>query len=338
MNCPKCNTPNPDGQKFCGNCGAELSTGATEKKEDNNSFSYADNTSNQPPKQKKKKHGCLIAVLVVVGLFVLLIIFGMISGSNDSSDSKKDNSNRKTEASETKKKEYVDDINAVANSPKKYKGKYIKFYGVVSNIDSDDDRYGYQVYIDQDHNTSVLLEVPKSILKDTINPDDYISVDAKIDGSYDGQTVMGVDSTWAYLEAESVEKTTYTESFGKASTTWEFTDKTVEQNGISVSVTKVEFADEETRIYVTATNNSSDKFSLWSSSAIVIQNGKQYDQTYGNAYEQYENLSSDILPGASTSGVICFDKMDPSQFKLHIEGSSDNYELDFSPFELDLAQ
>mgnify|MGYP000395935194 CR=1 FL=1 len=24
MNCPKCNTPNPDGQKFCGNCGTEL--------------------------------------------------------------------------------------------------------------------------------------------------------------------------------------------------------------------------------------------------------------------------------------------------------------------------
>lgn len=194
MNCPKCNTPTPDGQKFCGNCGAELPTDGTVKKENNNSFNYADNASSQSGKPKKKKHGCLIAVLVVVGLFVLLIIFGMISGSNDSSDSKKDNSNSKTEASETKKKEYVDDINAVANSPKKYKGKYIKFYGVVSNIDSDDDRYGYQVYIDQDHNTSVLLEVPKSILKDTINPDDYISVDAKL------MAHMTVKQSWELIQ------------------------------------------------------------------------------------------------------------------------------------------
>ena len=65
---------------------------------------------------------------------------------------------------------------------------------------------------------------------------------------------------------------------------------------------------------------------------------QQYDQTYGNAYEQYEELSSDILPGASTSGVICFGKLDPAQFKLHMEGSSDNYDIDFAPFELDLAQ
>ena len=176
------------------------------------------------------------------------------------------------------------------------------------------------------------------MVKDKINDDDYISVDAKIDGAYDGQTVMGVDSSWAFLEANSVEKTSYTESFGKANTTWEFTDKVSEQNGISVSVTKVEFAEEETRVYVTATNNSSDKFSLWSSSAIAIQNDQQYDQTYGNAYEQYEDLSSDILPGASTSGVICFGKLDPAQFKLHMEGSSDNYDIDFAPFELELAQ
>lgn len=47
--------------------------------------------------------------------------------------------------------------------------------------------------------------------------------------SKDGQTVMGVDSTWAYLVADSAEKTTYLESFGKADATWEFTDKVAEQ-------------------------------------------------------------------------------------------------------------
>ena len=36
MNCPKCNTPNPDGQKFCGNCGAELP-------QNKPNYSYTDN-------------------------------------------------------------------------------------------------------------------------------------------------------------------------------------------------------------------------------------------------------------------------------------------------------
>lgn len=61
-----------------------------------------------------------------------------------------------------REKEYVDDIEAVASNPDDYKGKYIKFYGLVSSIDKDDEKYGYQVYIDLDYNNSVLLEVPKN--------------------------------------------------------------------------------------------------------------------------------------------------------------------------------
>ena len=49
-------------------------------------------------------------------------------------------------------------------------------------------------------------------------------------------------------------------------------------------------------------------------------------------------ISSDILPGASSSGVICFDALDPSSLQLYIEGSSDNWEMELSPFTFDLAQ
>ncbi len=82
MNCPKCNTPNPDGQKFCGNCGAEL----PQKKErefhgysftpDGKPIEHKENfayTQNQPIQiKKKKKHGCLTAILSAFGLFFYL--------------------------------------------------------------------------------------------------------------------------------------------------------------------------------------------------------------------------------------------------------------------------
>lgn len=77
---------------------------------------------------------------------------------------------------------------------------------------------------------------------------------------------------------------------------------------------------------------------LWFSSAKIILNGQQMDQTYGNYYEEYQEPSSDIIPGVSTSGVIIFDAMDPAEFQLYIEGSSDDWELDFSPYVFDLAQ
>ena len=270
--------------------------------------------------------------IVTMMLVAMMAVNITACGSSDSGSSKK------SEAT-AEKKEYVDDITAVASNPDSYTGKYIKFTGIVSSVDSNDDIYGCQVYVDMDYNNSVLVEIPKSVMPEAPKSNDLINFDAKIEKAKDGQTVMGVDSTWAYLVADSAEKTTYLDSFGKADTTWEFTDKVSEQNGISISVTKVEFAKDETRIYVTATNNSSDKMNIWSSSSNVIQNGQQYAQTYNyNSFEEYPELSSDLLPGATSSGILCFDKLDPAALQLYIEGSSDNYEIEFSPFTFDLAQ
>lgn len=270
--------------------------------------------------------------IVTMMLVAMMAVNVTACGSSDSGSSKKSEST-------AEKKEYVDDITAVASNPDSYTGKYIKFTGIVSSVDSNDDIYGCQVYVDMDYNNSVLVEIPKSVMSEAPKSNDLINFDAKIEKAKDGQTVMGVDSTWAYLVADSAEKTTYLDSFGKADTTWEFTDKVSEQNGISISVTKVEFAKDETRVYVTATNNSSDKMSIWSYSSKIIQNGQQYEQSYSyNSFEEYPELSSDLLPGATSSGILCFDKLDPAALQLYIEGSSDNYEIEFSPFTFDLAQ
>ena len=78
--------------------------------------------------------------------------------------------------------------------------------------------------------------------------------------------------------------------------------------------------------------------SLWTYSAKVIQNGQQLEQSYGNYYANYPELSSDLLPGASSSGVLVFDAMEPSDMQLYIDGTTDNWEIEFSPFTFDLAQ
>ena len=79
---------------------------------------------------------------------------------------------------------------------------------------------------------------------------------------------------------------------------------------------------------------------MWVYSIMVIQSGQQIEQDTSSmsAYEgNYAELSSDILPNASSSGVLVFPAMDSSTgFQLYAEGMSDNYELTFNPFTIDI--
>lgn len=244
-------------------------------------------------------------------------------------------------AQEEAEPEYVDNIKAVASDPDAYAGKYIKFSGVASVADETDDSYGLQVYLDTNYNDSVLVEVPKDLISDSISTDDYVAIDAKIEGAYDGQTVMGVDATWAHLTAVGIEKTTYMDAF--VPTVKELAPNvSAEQNGFSVSVDKIEYADTETRVYLTATNNSEYTTSYGVYSIRLIQDGQQIEQdsASSSAYMgDYPELSYDVSAGASTSGVVVFPAIDQTKdFQVIVPDTySDNYELEFSDFTLDVT-
>lgn len=237
--------------------------------------------------------------------------------------------------------EYVDNIKAVASDPDAYAGKYIKFSGKASVTDETDETYGLQVYVDPDYNDSVLVEAPKDLVSDSISTDDYLSIDAKIEGAFEGQTVMGVDSTWARLTAIAVEKTTYMEAF--APTVKELSlNVSVDQNGFVVTVDKVEYADSETRVYLTVTNNSGYNTSYGVYSIRLIQDGQQIeqDQSSSSAYMgDYPQLSYDVSAGASTSGVLVFPAIDQTKnFQVIVPDTfSDNYDLEFSDYTLDVT-
>ena len=88
---------------------------------------------------------------------------------------------------------------------------------------------------------------------------------------------------------------------------------------------------------MTAQNNTGDKFSIYTYSAKVVQNGSQYE-CESNYEANYEEISSDLLPGVSSSGIICFPKIDSAtSFQVFIEGNSSNWELDFEPFVFDVT-
>lgn len=271
-----------------------------------------------------------------VGLIIsaIAIIFGLFASVTGSNNSKKTDDTSQTSTSE---KEYVtDSVDVVSSDPNHYKGKYITFNGCnINEVQEDSDAVYYQIYTSLDNTNSVIVEVPKSVSSEKITSD-YVTVDGKIKGNKHGKTIVGVSKNWAYVIADSITPTDYISTFGKADTTWTYSDKIISQHDIDVQVTQVDFNSTETRVYVTVTNNSSNKFNIYDYSAKVVQNGQQYDVTY-NYNADYAKLSSDILSGASTSGIIIFPPLSASDMQLQIEGSSDDWNIDFEPFTFDLT-
>lgn len=268
-------------------------------------------------------------------LLAACLCCGLLAGCGG----KEKNSGDTSEKSD--KKEYVAD-NEIANvfsDPEKYEGKYIRLSGKIFNGPDKEENYAaYQAWHDITNSQNDFIF---GLEDDSFAVDEYVMVDGVITGTFEGENVMGGTVSCPMIHADSVEKLSYMETVVPTLKEITLENAVSEQNGISIKVDKVEFAEEETRIYVTESNGSADKFNMYIYDIKIVQNGQQIEQNVSSQsiYEgEYEQLSSDILPNASSSGILVFPAIDSSAgFQIYAEGSSDNWELDFAPFTIDIA-
>lgn len=275
-----------------------------------------DNTVSQPVQPvssapKKKSPVLLIVIILAVVLLIAVIGIVIVIKSN----------------SAPKEKVYLTDneISLLYGSPDNYKNKYVKLTGQVLAVKYDKKSQTISAYTDIENYTNIVVIYfeDKSV---SIKENDYISFDGYIKG-------LDKDTSKPYIIAEKVEVISYMDA--AAPTTKEVNvDKTVSQNDVTITIKKVEFSDVETRIYVKATNNTNTEFSLYSYSTLLTQAGKQYETTYSkNAVD----MSSTILAGGNTEGVIVFPKIEQSNFTITMKGYSNNYDLDFENFVFDIS-
>ena len=270
---------------------------------------------------------------IVAIVMVCLMSVGLIACGGDNGGSE----------SENDKKEYLSESEIVNlfSDPDNYKGKYVKLSGKIFNgPDTADDYVAYQAWHDVQNSTNDFVFGMESPEED-FNVDDYVVVDGRITGTFEGTNAFGTTIECPQIDAISIEKQSYMEAV--VPTIKEITPENAvsEQNGISLKVDKIEFAEKETRIYLTETNASSDKFSFSVYDIKITQNGQQISQDVSSmsSYEgEYPELSYEILPNATSSGVLVFPAIDSSAgFQIYAEGYSDNWELEFSPFTIDIS-
>ena len=274
-----------------------------------------------------------LLIVVLAGMMIFLL-----SACGESNGPAKESSAKET------KKEYIDEaqIGDVFSSPDKFKGKYVKMSGkIFVEPEVDGSSVALQVYHNPENSSNNFIVYYDNTDGMELTSDSYIMVDGKINGTFEGENAFGGSISAPLIEADSIEVLSYIDAIAPTVKEATIENGAVEQNGVSFKLEKVEYAEKETRMYVTATNASPDKFSFFTYDIKLIQNGNQIaqDSSSMSSYEgDYPQLSSDILPSASSSGVLVFPAMDSSaSFQIYAEGMSDNYDLQFSPFIIDVV-
>lgn len=227
------------------------------------------------------------------------------------------------------------EIGQLFAAPDDFEGRTFEFTGRVLQVEKDSDGLAIQAFYDiENYDKNVITYYSDSSLK--VAEDDFISVKGTILGEFTGENAFGGAISAPMVEAKSVKVVDYQTAAAPAKKELTLTDQTVEQHGYSVTIDKIEFAESETRVYVTVANNGSATFSLYSFDAKLVQDGKQLD-IQDNYEAGYPELSSDLKVGATTSGIVCFPAIDEKDFSLSFSAYSENYDETINDFEFNIA-
>lgn len=227
------------------------------------------------------------------------------------------------------------EVKMMYSAPDEYKGALVELSGVVFNtVEYDEDGVYFQMWGDpenSDLNTIVTYPDPNFALES----DQYVKLTGTVMGEFTGTNAFGGEISAAVVTADTLEISTYQDVVSPTLATASADVPTVEQLGYSITIQKAELAENETRLYISATNNGSANFIIYSFNMTIVQDGHQYEEE-SNYDADYPELQSDIRPSVTTEGIVTFPALENAPFQLIIEARSDDWDEDIQDYVFNL--
>lgn len=278
--------------------------------------------------------------LLFVGIIVISLIIFDLSRMKVNQNLKTDNSsiqemnvNTTSKIVNTTEKEKIflnaNELEMLYTDADMFKGMYVKLTGkIFADIEQDEDGIYFQMWQDPKNNkkNTIVAYADKS---KGIKTDDFVRIEGRVIGTFKGTNLYGAEIKAPQILATNVEISSYKDIIAPTIKEVTLGEKTQVQYGYEVSVEKVEFAEEETRVYIKIINNGSSKFNLYSHSAIVVQDGKQFEPDTMNYQANYPKIQSSLLQGSTTEGIILFPRLTVADFRLVLAAYSDESIEDF---------
>ena len=108
---------------------------------------------------------------------------------------------------------------------------------------------------------------------------------------------------------------------------------TITQHGLIITLEKIEIAESETRVFISARNESDDKAYLSTFGDIVLVQEGYQTHIKPWLFAKGSELDSSLIPGTKTEGIILFDPIDPKKQSAKLVWTSPGTEAFMVEFE-----
>jgi hypothetical protein len=217
-------------------------------------------------------------------------------------------------------------------SPTKYKGKVVEVSGKVFNVDTGDGNTAVQIYTDPENSDGNIALTGS--MTNGLKENDYVKIIGQVTGVFEGDNAFGATLNIPQIAVIKLTKSDRNEVVAPAIKTKQ-AEKTITKDGVSVTLKSAEFAKDETRINVNVKNANTETINFYSFNTKLVQDGSQIkDKSIYEDSGKYE-IPSDIVGHTSESGILFFQKADPSlPLKVHFEATTttnyDTLNFDFN--------
>jgi hypothetical protein len=219
----------------------------------------------------------------------------------------------------------------LAADPEAYKGARVQIVGrLLQEPTRRDDGAFWQMYADPknyDWNTSVHYSDPS--FPATIY--DFVRVTGTVKGALEGENAYGEKVSLVDISADTAEVVDVMAAASPAAHTT-VVDASIDQHGLVITLDRIEFAVDETRVFVQVANGSNETASLYDLQvAKATQEGTEYDAE--SLWDYYPTVEWELPPGADSEGIIVFPPLDESRtVEVLLDAWSDDNTLSFEPY------
>jgi hypothetical protein len=224
-----------------------------------------------------------------------------------------------------------DNWGVLAVDPDAHKGASVDIVGrlLQDPVRRDDGAY-WQMYADPknyDWNSAVQYVDPSI----PVGAGDFVHVTGTVKGALEGENSFGENVTLVDILAETAEVVDVMAAASPAEHV-ALIDASIDQHGLVITLERVEYAADETRVFLNVKNGSTETASLYELQlATAVQGGNIYDTEA--LWDYYPTVEWELQPGTDSSGVIVFPPLDPSQaVDMRMNAGLDDYTLDFEPY------